>query len=455
MALRCLETLEINGTTFNLAQFNDFSFITSSMASGTTQRYDLGKVANTGETPSICSTLGDLILDCKSGMTESYIVGNTDYFAHRIGLYHYNNFENTSYDMFGGITKDFVKNSILHNYGWSTGANHSAMKSYLAVIFDDANERAYYCYIYDQYKHWGGTYGVYLHVYAGLSNDEDLIWKSFPHQSIIKITSNGGGATHIAKVTGQLKDLSSNLSDILMVSGGGGGGLLVGDTDYSGKEAGGISGSGDNSADQSTGNAFGLGESGTNVSGGGSGLYGGYKGTSANSGGAGSGYIGNLLLYNKKMVGYNVPTSSAEGTKTESVNEASESPVSGKPKIGNGFARIKFLREIEGHVWSTSEQVVGTWINGEPLYEITFYKDSDFDYNNMNKFDALPENFERMVYARGYVQRDGNTEFDVFNTGDTGPIIQIKVNSGYFGALVRGYAMISMAVTFRYTKSSN
>lgn len=50
------------------------------------------------------------------------------------------------------------------------------------------------------------------------------------------ITSNGGGATHIAKVTGQLKDLSSNLSDILMVSGGGGGGLLLGDSGWHGTE---------------------------------------------------------------------------------------------------------------------------------------------------------------------------------------------------------------------------
>ena len=63
------------------------------------------------------------------------------------------------------------------------------------------------------------------------------------------------------------------------------------------------------------------------------------------SGGAGSGYIGNSLLSNKKMVGYNVPTSSAESTKTESIEDASESPVSGKPKIGNGHARIKLIRE--------------------------------------------------------------------------------------------------------------
>lgn len=76
------------------------------------------------------------------------------------------------------------------------------------------------------------------------------------------ITSNGGGATHIAKVTGQLKDLSSNLSDILIVSGGGGGGMLINDTVYEGADAGGIAGSGSNSANQSTGYAFGQGENG-------------------------------------------------------------------------------------------------------------------------------------------------------------------------------------------------
>ncbi len=91
--------------------------------------------------------------------------------------------------------------------------------------------------------------------------------------------SNGGGATHIAKVTGQLSALSSNLLDILIVSGGGGGGLLVDNTEYTGADAGGISGNGDNSANQSTGYAFGQGEFGTDVSGGGGGLYGGYKGT--------------------------------------------------------------------------------------------------------------------------------------------------------------------------------
>ena len=94
------------------------------------------------------------------------------------------------------------------------------------------------------------------------------------------IVANGGGATHIAKVTGQLSSLSNNLSDILMVSGGGGGGLLMGEDAYNGKDAGGISGMGNNSGNQTTGSGFGQGESGSGVPGGGSGLYGGYRGGS-------------------------------------------------------------------------------------------------------------------------------------------------------------------------------
>lgn len=176
------------------------------------------------------------------------------------------------------------------------------------------------------------------------STQTDLI-NFITSESIIK--SNGGGATHIARRSGTLTSIgSANLSDVLMVSGGGGGGLLVGETAYEGKDAGGISGSGDNSGNQSTGYGFGQGESGSGISGGGSGLYGGYKGTSSKGGGAGSGYIGNALVSNKKMIGYNVPTSSDAGTKTESVNVYSDTREANKPKAGNGFARIKFKEYI-------------------------------------------------------------------------------------------------------------
>ena len=64
------------------------------------------------------------------------------------------------------------------------------------------------------------------------------------------------------------------------------------------------------------------------------------------SGGAGSGYIGNEFLSNKKMVGFNVPTSSTASTKTESVQTCNISPYADTPKVGNGFATIKFLSSV-------------------------------------------------------------------------------------------------------------
>lgn len=67
---------------------------------------------------------------------------------------------------------------------------------------------------------------------------------------------------------------------------------------------------------------------------------------SSTGGGAGSGYIGNSLLSNKKMVGYNVPTSSEESTKTESVEVFSAEPLADTPKAGNGFCRITLVRPI-------------------------------------------------------------------------------------------------------------
>lgn len=270
-----------------------------------------------------------------------------------------------------------------HSTASASSAYHNKfVYSPSAGTLSDSNETSVMGYTYAQTT-WGRRYyydgaGSRPNAcfYTTLSYDKIYLNQTDITPAPDMFTSNGGGATHIAKVTGQLSSLSNNLSGILMVSGGGGGGLLVGDTDYSGKEAGGISGSGDNSANQSTGYAFGQGESADGVSGGGSGLYGGYKGTSSKSGGAGSGYIGNSLVSNKKMVGYNVPTSDAESTKTESVDEASESPVSGKPKIGNGHARIKFLRSCWGGeevaiLWAGNSNKMTVQIsNGDILFKL-------------------------------------------------------------------------------------
>ena len=172
---------------------------------------------------------------------------------------------------------------------------------------------------------------------------------------------SGGGATHIAKKSGELATLSNYKQDIIIVSGGGGG---ANNANYpynyaNGGSGGGISGTagiytgaqdfyvngaGGKGATQVSGNSFGIGScSNGNIKvGGGGGYYGGV-GSDINGAGGGSGYIGNSLLKNKVMYCYNCEESSEESTKTISTTCNEETPTSYCAKKGNGYARITLV----------------------------------------------------------------------------------------------------------------
>ena len=110
--------------------------------------------------------------------------------------------------------------------------------------------------------------------------------------------AGGGGATHIATVTGLLKNLSSNKSAVLIVAGGGGGGAYAGKGGAGGGSSGTITGSCGTAGTESTGNAFGLGGTGGANTGGaggaGGGFYGGKVGGNGCPGPGGSGYTTGL-----------------------------------------------------------------------------------------------------------------------------------------------------------------
>ena len=171
-----------------------------------------------------------------------------------------------------------------------------------------------------------------------------------------KKVGSGGGATHIAKVTGLLQELSSKKDSILIVAaGGGGGGYESASMHGAGGSGGGIVGvKGTNSTagsqtaagtGQSSG-AFGKGGSSTDDgTGGGAGLYGGGGGLYYNSGAGGSSYIGNSLLTNKAMYCYNCTESSDTATKTISTTCTSSSPTKNCSKSGAGHAIITYIGE--------------------------------------------------------------------------------------------------------------
>ena len=203
------------------------------------------------------------------------------------------------------------------------------------------------------YVHVGGTTtaesGGYNGGGTGVSN-------------IYGLGRGGGGATHIATVSGSLASLSAKINNILIVAGGGGGGAswTDGKQYFSGGGGGGISGvvgvkysAGVTTVagNQTSGNAFGLGQNGTTAwsAGSGGGLYGGKSGK--HSGGAGgSGYIGNTNLINKSMYCYNCTMSTAESTKTFSTTCTNTTATANCSKLGNGYAKIVYIGSNENNI---------------------------------------------------------------------------------------------------------
>ena len=182
---------------------------------------------------------------------------------------------------------------------------------------------------------------------------------------------SGGGATHIAVSSGLLSTFENKVSELLIVSGGGGGAMeYYNSSQYSSYGTGGSGGgyiggsafgyywgTGNKSVvggaqEPTTGlagsqHAGSFGQGYDNVSttsvGGGGGFYGGNS-QQAIGGSGGSGYIGNSLLTDKSMYCYNCQESTEESTKTISTTCANETPTENCAKIGNGYARITFIK---------------------------------------------------------------------------------------------------------------
>lgn len=196
--------------------------------------------------------------------------------------------------------------------------------------------------------------------------------------------ASGGGATHIATLSGQLSTLESNKSSVLIVAGGGGGAYQHDSAGYAGigGDAGGYMGV--NGKADATNNLYGMGanqSSGgcstdnlavtcgsfgkggntgneTHGSAGGSGWYGGggssaYSGRANAAGGGGSGYIGNTKLLNKSMYCYNCTSSSDAPFKTISTVCFNTKPTENCAKMGNGYAKISFVGSQSSNNFAT------------------------------------------------------------------------------------------------------
>ena len=202
--------------------------------------------------------------------------------------------------------------------------------------------------------------------------------------NVIQSNGGGGGATHIALKSGLLKNLADNIDSIIMVAGGGGGGYVdktststtgmtygsgggyTGTSSRRATNSGGDSGQAKGGSQTAGGNknaGFGYGAN-TSSSAGGGGFYGGagggVVGSTEYNGGGGSGYINSTYLLSGKRFMFcsgcseskddGIYTVNVHGTSTlrdteNCPNGYSSNPVSRCAKLGNGHARITYLKD--------------------------------------------------------------------------------------------------------------
>ena len=211
------------------------------------------------------------------------------------------------------------------------------------------------------------------------------------------LDASGGGATHIATVTGLLSALSEQKSKVLIVSGGGGGTHYHGNgISYPGSGGGYIGGSSENiyqknteycapgtGGTQTTGgnngqgytnfgtaSTFGQGANytGTYGAGGGGGWYGGGAGLNGNacaySGNGGSGYIGNSKLSDKIMYCYNCQEIQDTNKKTVTTQSHSKRAKQNTAKEGNGYSRITLVKRTINQTKLTLDFTFEEYVNG-------------------------------------------------------------------------------------------
>ena len=199
----------------------------------------------------------------------------------------------------------------------------------------------------------------------------------------------GGGATHIATISGLLSELVDNKDKVLVVAGGAGGSTYNNESLRVGGSGGGFQGQKGlgqrfwgNGGTQTAGGAntnispydgrsagFGIGgnaEAGASTpyvgGGGGAGWYGGSGGgfagdaRSNGSGGGGSGYIASADIVDGVMYGYDVPTSDEPSTLTYSTHNYSDTATSKYAKQGNGYTRASIIRPTITYKWGDNEE---------------------------------------------------------------------------------------------------
>lgn len=136
--------------------------------------------------------------------------------------------------------------------------------------------------------------------------------------------------------------------------------------------------------------------------------------------------ISDKLTYSSKKIEEIVSNKQDKLSQTQLTNIANVPDKIDKSEVGNGLKFADGILQVDnnsGHNYSTDEQVVGTWIDGKPVYEKTVQyignispNGTSFPHNilNVDKFISLDsllysEDYSRTYMGNSYIYHDVNS----------------------------------------------
>ena len=145
---------------------------------------------------------------------------------------------------------------------------------------------------------------------------------------------------------------------------------------------------------------------------------------------------------------------------TISAKEIGYSPKDSSWKVTNVADAIESLKTLKGgsNNYSLDEQVVGTWIDGKPLYQKTVNFNMPSSSNPAEVVDLSALNIDHWEFVSGTVTTSNGAKYSLTYIYDSSEYIGFWVRSNKYltvRATHSDFYNMSGVITFKYTKTTD
>ena len=142
-------------------------------------------------------------------------------------------------------------------------------------------------------------------------------------------------------------------------------------------------------------------------------------------------------------------------------------PLENGDKLVYNKEKGKWTNTTKYHNYSTEEQVIGTWINGKPIYEITYYNEtpiSSSTYNNFVSTGIILNNIDNIININATIIRDygGKLCYPIVYEDNNYKLIvrphDINNSGNYnieYCAYFESNSIKNLIITIQYTKTTD